>query len=120
MTERRASTPSARFSHAAPEFPGAAETWVFDLDNTLYPASTNLFAQIDVRMREFIAGLLHIDGDEAFRLQKKYFREFGTTLRGLMNHHGVDPGPYLEYVHAIDLGPLAPSPALEAALARLA
>ena len=119
MTEHRASTPTGRFPGPAREFLSAAETWVFDLDNTLYPASTNLFAQIDVRMREYISGLLDVGEDEAFRLQKEYFREFGTTLRGLMNRHEVDPGPYLEFVHDIDLTPLAPSPTLEAALARL-
>ncbi len=64
-----------------------AEAWVFDLDNTLYPPSTNLFAQIDERMRAFIAGFLELDLDEARRVQKTYFREYGTTLRGLMNRH---------------------------------
>jgi len=92
------------------------ETWVFDLDNTLYPAETNLFAQIDVRMREFIAGYLALDLDEAYRVQKSYFREHGTTLRGLMSRHGLDPKEFLDFVHAIDLSPLSPSPALDAAL----
>ncbi len=96
-----------------------AEAWVFDLDNTLYPLSTNLFAQIDERMRAFIAGFLELDLDEARRVQKTYFREYGTTLRGLMNRHGLDPGLFLEYVHAVDLDPVPPNPALAAALARL-
>ncbi len=96
-----------------------AEAWVFDLDNTLYPPSTNLFAQIDERMRAFIAGFLELDLDEARRVQKTYFREYGTTLRGLMNRHGLDPGLFLEYVHAVDLDPVPPNPALGAALARL-
>ena len=113
MTDHPASTESDTDALSA------AEAWVFDLDNTLYPASTNLFAEIDVRMRGFIADLLNLDLDEARRLQKQYFREYGTTLRGLMNSHGVDPDPFLEYVHDIDLQPLEPSPALEAALARL-
>ena len=96
-----------------------AEAWVFDLDNTLYPPSTNLFAQIDERMRAFIAGFLDLDLDEARRVQKTYFREYGTTLRGLMNRHGLEPGLFLEYVHAVDLDPVPPNPALAAALARL-
>ena len=96
-----------------------AEAWVFDLDNTLYPPSTNLFAQIDERMRAFIAGFLDLDLDEAGRVQKTYFREYGTTLRGLMNRHGLDPGLFLEYVHAVDLDSVPPNPALAAALARL-
>ncbi len=96
-----------------------AEAWVFDLDNTLYPPSTNLFAQIDERMRAFIARFLDLDLDEAQRVQKTYFREYGTTLRGLMNRHGLDPGAFLDYVHAVDLSLVPPNPALGATLARL-
>jgi putative hydrolase of the HAD superfamily len=97
----------------------AAETWVFDLDNTLYPASSNLFAQVDVRIRDFIAALLGLPEDEAYRLQKQLFREHGTTLRGLMTRHGVDPGEFMDFVHDIDVTPIDPSPDLDAALARL-
>ena len=96
-----------------------AEAWVFDLDNTLYPASCNLFAQVDERMRAFISRILDLDPDAAYRLQKQYFRDYGTTLRGLMDRHDLDPTPYLEHVHAIDLSPVAPSPALDEALRRL-
>ncbi len=95
------------------------EAWVFDLDNTLYPASCALFGQIDRRMSAFISDLLGVDVDEARRIQKAYYRDHGTTLRGLMVIHGVAPEEFLEYVHDIDHSPLAPSPALEAALARL-
>ncbi len=95
------------------------ETWVFDLDNTLYPASSNLFSAIDRRMGEFIAAKLLVDGAEAHRIQKDYFRDYGTTLRGLMVNHGVDPEAFLEYVHAIDMSVLEPDPALGAALRRL-
>ncbi|MDP6786339.1 MAG: pyrimidine 5'-nucleotidase [Rhodospirillales bacterium] len=95
------------------------ETWVFDLDNTLYPASTNLFGQIDLRMRDFIAQSLNLDLDEARTLQKTYFHTYGTTLRGLMEHHAVDAHAFLDYVHDIDIEALAPSPALDAALDRL-
>jgi putative hydrolase of the HAD superfamily len=96
-----------------------AAAWVFDLDNTLYPASINLFSQIDERMRGYIATFLGLDLDEAYRLQKRYFHEFGTSLRGLMNRHDVDPAAFLEHVHDIDVSVLAPSPALEAALTAL-
>jgi len=68
-----------------------AEVWLFDLDNTLYPPHVNLFAEIDERMRGFIAEFLGLPLDEAFALQKRYFREFGTSLRGLMDNHGLDP-----------------------------
>lgn len=95
------------------------EAWVFDLDNTLYPASSNLFAEIDRRMGEFIATELRVDAIEARRIQKDYFRDFGTTLRGLMVNHAIEPTLFLEYVHAIDVSILSPDPGLETALARL-
>ncbi|MHB1208046.1 MAG: pyrimidine 5'-nucleotidase [Rhodospirillaceae bacterium] len=95
------------------------DTWVFDLDNTLYPASANLFAQIDVRIKAFIADALNMTPDEAFVLQKKYYREHGTSLRGLMINHDVSPDAFLDYVHDIDHSVLAPNPALESAIARL-
>lgn len=97
----------------------AAEAWVFDLDNTLYPPRSALFAQIDERMRGFIATALGLDLDAAYALQKRYFREYGTSLRGLMERHGVDPRPFLDHVHAIDLSPIDPDPLLDAALGRL-
>jgi putative hydrolase of the HAD superfamily len=96
-----------------------AETWIFDLDNTLYPASCNLFAQVDRRIAEFIATHLGIDPAEAYRVQKQYFRDYGTSLRGLMLNHQLDPQLYLDFVHEIDVTPVPPNPALDAALARL-
>lgn len=95
------------------------ESWVFDLDNTLYPASCSLFPQIDLRMRRFIADALHLGLDEAFALQKRYYHQYGTTLRGLMLLHGIEPEAFLAYVHDIDHSCLLPSPALDAALAAL-
>ncbi len=98
----------------------AVECWIFDLDNTLYPSTCRLFDQVDRRMGEFIARQLAITPEEARRLQKQYFREHGTTLRGLMTVHGMAPQDYLAYVHDIDLSPVEPSPNLEVALGRLA
>lgn len=93
--------------------------WVFDLDNTLYPASTNLFAQIDVRMKDFISRTLGLTPDEAFKLQKHYFHLYGTSLRGLVLHHNVDPDAFLDYVHDIDHSVLNADPRLDAALSAL-
>lgn len=98
---------------------GRAEAWVFDLDNTLYPVSSRLFDQIDARMKAFIANLLDLPPDDAHRLQKQYFREFGTTLNGLMLRHDLAPEEYLAFVHDIDLGVITPDPVLTAALDRL-
>lgn len=95
------------------------DTWVFDLDNTLYCASTDLFSAIDRRMAEFISATLRVAAPEAKRIQKDYFRNYGTTLRGLMVNHGIDPESFLEFVHAIDVGVLSPDAALDAALGRL-
>lgn len=93
--------------------------WVFDLDNTLYPARCDLFSQVDVRIRDYVARFLGLDADAAYRLQKTYFRDHGTTLSGMMRHHRMDPGPYLAYVHDIDLTPVDPDPLLDRALAAL-
>ncbi|MGQ0486000.1 MAG: pyrimidine 5'-nucleotidase [Hyphomicrobiales bacterium] len=95
---------------------GHIDTWVFDLDNTLYPASCRLFDQIDVRMGEFVARLLDVDYAEARQRQKQLFYKYGTTLRGLMIEHGVGPDGFLDYVHDIDHAPVPPNPALDAAL----
>ena len=83
----------------APDF-RHVEAWVFDLDNTLYPPSCNLFAQIDVKMRGFICDLLKVEPDEAYRLQKEYYRGHGTTLAGLMKLHNVKPDGHPEQVLA--------------------
>ena len=80
-----------------------ADHWVFDLDNTLYPPGCNLFHQVDMRMRAFIADYFDIDEDEAYKLQKRYFRDYGTTLNGLMRNHDMQPDAFLDYVHDIDV-----------------
>lgn len=95
------------------------DTWVFDLDNTLYHPRANLFGQIDQRMTAFIMELLALDFTAARRLQKRYFLEYGTTLHGLMHYHGVDPHRFLDYVHDIDLTVVAPDATLRRALERL-
>ncbi|HET8728234.1 MAG TPA: pyrimidine 5'-nucleotidase, partial [Alphaproteobacteria bacterium] len=95
------------------------DAWVFDLDNTLYPASCNLFEQVDRRMGEFICRYLDLGWDDARDLQKRYFREHGTTLRGLMTVHDLDPEEYLDFVHDIDLTPVDHSHVLDDALSRL-
>jgi putative hydrolase of the HAD superfamily len=105
--------------HFSPEQLRLTEAWVFDLDNTLYCASTNLFGQVDVRMKSFIADFLGIEPNEAFKIQKKYFRDYGTTLRGLMDLHDIDPKTFLDYVHDIDVQVLQPNPVLDRALEEL-
>ena len=103
-----------------PPFPVAqTETWVFDLDNTLYNAATDLFSQISQRMGVYIQSLLNLDADAARAVQKQYFHDYGTTLRGLMTVHGIDPRDFLADVHDIDYAPIVADPALDRALERL-
>ncbi|MEQ8451761.1 MAG: pyrimidine 5'-nucleotidase [Nitratireductor sp.] len=93
--------------------------WVFDLDNTLYPHHSNLFAQIDVRMTAYVSELLELPRDQARVLQKELYRDHGTTLNGLMVRHGIDPDDFLQKVHDIDYTHLAPDPALGAQIRTL-
>ena len=95
------------------------DTWVFDLDNTLYPHHVNLWQQVDKRIGEYVSRWLHISEDEARRLQKDYYQRYGTTMRGMMTLHGVSADDYLAYVHQIDHSPLQPNPAMGAAIAKL-
>lgn len=101
----------ARFDHVT--------DWVFDLDNTLYPHHTNLFSQIDVKMTGYVAELLTLSREDARKLQKQLYLEYGTTLNGLMQRHGIDPDEFLEYVHDIDYSWLVPDPVLGAAIHQL-
>ena len=93
--------------------------WIFDLDNTLYPAECNLFAEVDTRMGEFIAKYLGVPFAHARHLQKSYYRQFGTTLAGLMRVHKMDPEKFLAYVHDIDLSVVTAAPELGAAIRAL-
>ncbi|WP_420395438.1 pyrimidine 5'-nucleotidase [Nioella sp.] len=103
--------PRAHFEHVT--------TWVFDLDHTLYPPDMALFDQINVKMTAYVMEALGVDRDEADRLRHKYWRDHGTTLAGLMDIHGVDPGPYLHEVHQIDFSVLTPDPELAARICAL-
>jgi len=100
----------------APRTFGHVETWVFDLDNTLYPHHVNLWQQVDERIRDYIARYLKVTQEEAFRLQKDYYKRYGTSMRGLMTVHGMKPDDFLDFVHQIDHSPLAPNAALGAAI----
>ena len=89
-------------------------TWVFDLDNTLYPPAMGLFPQIERRMTRWVMDHLGLTRDSADHLRATYWKTYGTTLAGLMREHGVEPQPYLAYVHDIDFSVLSPDPALAA------
>lgn len=103
--------PRDAFSHV--------QTWVFDLDNTLYPPSANLFELIEVRMTDWVMNTLGVGKAEADRLRLTYWRDHGTTLAGLMREHDVDPKPYLEDVHDISMDRLSPDPTLAATIKEL-
>src|SRR6202795_1828762 len=104
-------TPPRAFDHI--------DTWVFDLDNTLYPHHVNLWQQVDKRIGEFVSAWLKVPAEEARRIQKDYYRRYGATMRGMMTEHGVRADDYLAHVHQIDHSPLQPNPAMGAAIAKL-
>ncbi len=93
--------------------------WLFDLDNTLYPAETEFMGLIEARMTDFMQRETGLPRDEARALQKRYLHEHGTTLAGLIAHHGIDPERFLDEVHDVSMDRLEPDPALRDALARL-
>lgn len=111
--------PAANSDAAKPGGFDRIQSWIFDLDNTLYPAECSLFAQVDQRMASFIARELGMPLPQARHIQKTYYKQFGTTLSGLMQVYKVDPHAFLEYVHDIDLSALKPSLELRQALQKL-
>jgi len=76
---------------------------LFDLDNTLYPAQCDLFSLIDVRINHFMREIVAIPPDQVDGLRRRYWRDYGATLQGLIRHHGIDPEDYLHYVHDVDV-----------------
>jgi putative hydrolase of the HAD superfamily len=106
-------------SRSVPRDFGHVETWVFDLDNTLYPHHLNLWQQVDERIRDYIARYLKVTQEEAFRVQKDYYKRYGTSMRGLMTEHGMEPDDFLDFVHQIDHSPLTPNAALGTAIEHL-
>ena len=93
--------------------------WIFDLDNTLYPSESNLFSKIDERMKKFIMKNLSLDHEQAYKLQKKYYLDYGTTLNGLMLNHSINPINFLDYVHNINIDNIEPNFELNNALKKL-
>ncbi len=115
----RALAPRPRLSAAVRERFAAVDTWVFDLDNTLYPAGSPVWPLIDERITRWLADLMGIDGMTARGLQKYYYRRYGTTLKGLIEDHAITPEAFLSFVHDIDRTSLARNPALVEAVASL-
>lgn len=95
------------------------DTWIFDLDNTLYRADAEFFSQIDTKMTAFISRYLALETEQAAAVRKDYWAEYGTTLSGLMAVHGMDPAEFLDYVHDVDLNFLKPDPKLRTAIKAL-
>jgi putative hydrolase of the HAD superfamily len=95
------------------------DTWVFDLDNTLYPPSADLFRQMDARLSAYVTRLTGLDQTRALKLCRDYWTEYGSTLTGLITHHDVDPHHFLADVHDINVSHLQEDAALKAAIGRL-
>ncbi len=94
-------------------------TWIFDLDNTLYSADSGIFQQVHKLMGKFIAENLNMDLPDAKKLQTKYYKQHGTTLRGLMDNHGVDPDFFLNEVHKLNYSIVGPNEGLNTELKKL-
>ena len=94
-------------------------TWIFDLDNTLYSADSGIFQQVHKLMGEFISNNLSMDMSEAKKLQAKYYKQHGTTLRGLMDNHGINPDNFLDAVHRCDYSIVGPNNELNKELQKL-
>jgi len=97
----------------------AIETWIFDLDNTLYPAGLSVYPEVESRMNRFIMDELKLDLEAAQALRKHFFETHGTTLRGLMLDYNLHPRRFLDYVHELDLSSVQRNARLAAALAAL-
>jgi putative hydrolase of the HAD superfamily len=95
------------------------ETWVFDLDNTLYPHNVSVWKQVNDLIRGYIANYLNVSEDEATRIRKDYYERYGTSMRGMMAEHNMPHEEYLEAVHRIDHSVIEPNPALGAAIEKL-
>lgn len=104
-------TAAQRFAHV--------DTWVFDLDNTLYPPDSDLWPKIDARITLFLAELFGLDGQSSRELQKYYYHRYGTTLKGLMEEHQISAAEFLDFVHDIDRSSLKPNHSLATAIAAL-
>lgn len=119
------SAPDSPISSPAPPLsspPGGldhVDTWVFDLDNTLYPASAPVMAQVETRMTEFIMRIHEVEAEEAGRIRDRYWADYGTTLNGLMVHDRVDIGDFLDFVHDIDHSVITPDEGLAGRIAGL-
>jgi putative hydrolase of the HAD superfamily len=104
--------------NSEPDFRGI-DTWVFDLDHTLYRTSAEQDAEMEERICRFVQDLFATDRDTAFRIQKDYLKDHGTTLAGLLRNHAVDPDAYHDAINDIDALALTPDPRLREGLARL-
>jgi len=98
---------------------GHVDTWVFDLDNTLYPSDARVWPQIDERITLYVMRLYGLDGLSARALQKYFYHRYGTTLKALMVEDGVDPHDFLDFAHDIDHSTIRLDAALGQAIERL-
>ncbi|HEU6441568.1 MAG TPA: pyrimidine 5'-nucleotidase [Microvirga sp.] len=110
--ENHLSSPESRaFSHV--------DTWIFDLDNTLYPHTSRVWPQINERITLYIAELFGLDGMSSRALQKYFYHKYGTTLRALIDEYDIDPHDFLDFAHDIDHTDIELNPSLGKAIEKL-
>ena len=112
-------SPQPHLSSAQARSFSHVETWIFDLDNTLYPPGSRVWPQIDDRITLYIAHLFGIDGMSARALQKYFYHKYGTTLRALIDEYDIDPYDFLDFAHDIDHSDIELNDALGRAIERL-
>ena len=92
-------------------------TIFFDLDDTLYPANNGLWNQIKDRIGLYMSERMGLPADQVPTLRRKYFEQYGTTLRGLEINHSINMLDYLAFVHDVPLRDyLKPNPLLRSVL----
>ena len=94
-------------------------SWIFDLDDTLYPPSNEIYSQMAERIRNYIMRVLDIDEETATTVQKTYYKKYGATVHGLMVEHNIQPEDFTDYVHDLDLSSIRENPQLKACLQAL-
>ena len=79
--------------------PPSRRVWIFDLDNTLHDARPLIFPSMHAQMNAFLQRTFGVDEEGASRMRQAFWQRYGTTLRGLMRHHGMDPRRFLAETH---------------------
>lgn len=96
------------------------DTWVFDLDNTLYPSQSEILDRVHDKINAFIMDYFKISLEEAEQRRKGFYKKYGTTLHGMMSEHKINPDEYLRTIHEVDISGIPLCPVTAQGLEKLA